>query len=233
MKNIILSMIAVATLLTGPAMAKGIPGICSKSSCGPKANSPESFTISYKHRLVGIDHFILPASQKEDFLNDQMKLNDKKSFGVIIKGMTKEGLGVRLDVAKESVDYSIMGRDYGESPIYRATRDDVALNVGIEKHFHINKALRIYLGPNIPMKVLGKARSDSNEVEERSERQGSIGGGLTMGLYCKVLKVLTIGADFEGYAIPTQVNLEIADEFAYQKFTHLGANANITLGLAF
>ncbi len=233
MKNATLLTIAIALISMGNSYAGGKTGICTKTSCAMKSNSAESFTIAYKHSVIGFDKFILPNSQKAEFMNDQMNFNDKTSYGFLIRGMAKEKLGIRLAAAKETIDYSITGRNYGEAEVYRAERTDASVNIGIEKHWHVNRVLRVYVGPNIPIKLNGKAKTDNMEVTEHSARQGSIGGGLAAGLYCKVLKVITIGADMEGYAIPTSHNLEIADEFIYQKFTNIGMNANLTLGLAF
>jgi len=239
MKRLHNNQLILFTLLFTFSWLAGAPALqaqmCVDRLCYGKKRHGEKIQFAPFYRLTGVDQMNPVAGSPGQTATNIFQLHQKRGYGLLMRGIIQNKMAVRLGAGQEVWQYTLERSLNGAEKDYKAERHDLVLQLGIEKLFPIGRHLRLHVGGALPVRLVQSVDSQTDGISEVSDRQGSLGISAVGGFYVKLLKVLTLGAEVDGFFASQRFMLRqpFIRDAEYHKYHHFGLNANVSLGVTF
>ncbi len=170
------------------------------------------------------------------------KINGCSSTLFLARFYSKSLFALRVGAGSENLSYEISyhkeinsaNSKEVKTQNYSAIRRDLLLNIGVEKHFHLTQNWTASAGVEVPMSLLGQAKSDHEFITEYTNRKGFMGLGIIGGMQFRIAQVFTVGAEFESMTMKTSYSFlnenEGTDHLSFQKTS---MNIKLSAGFVF
>lgn len=123
---------------------------------------------------------------------DALNLNytSSSSMGLVLRKFTDKKFAIRVGGAYNDVVYSLTNTTGADTVSYNASRRDVKLVIGLEKHFFVlDKHLDLYGGAQIPFVWVGKDEIVQSTYQSITNGTTGAGLGVMAGANYRLLKI--------------------------------------------
>lgn len=209
-----------------------------------KGNISERLTVQGTIKTIGVQQVF--KSYQQDFAGVITMDYDKNfTYGVSVKAQTKNNVAFRAGLNLSNVSYTNRIHHYQSNPFqYTADRQDIIINLGVEKVFNAHDRVDIHLGAFAPIQINGKSEITSvisgqeeksiDFVTETTQAKPAIGLGMATGFNVEILKVLRVGMELQptysrfSYSVDNN-NSEAINDIKYGQFN---MNMMLSVGVA-
>ena len=237
MQKSTISILVILMVLSLSLEAQRVLGLKMNLHSCARSNYPELLGVMGHGQAVGLQAIIVNDVNDQHINSFTMENKKVWAAGVSLRGYTQNALAIRFGIEFQKINYSST-LDYKSlsNVSFDATRRDVVVTVGLEKHFPITMRMDYYIGPIIPITLIGDSEylnGTGAGLETDISGYPFIGGGLVTGINVEFLRVMRFGAEFYGTYSKYKYNVTLEDlESRDMKYGQLDISLRATLGIS-
>ena len=153
------------------------------------------------------------------------------SLDLNLRIFTKNKWAFRVGAGLDRLNYTVEGAKIVTD--YKAQRNDLRGEFGIEKHFMIGNFLDIYPGAYVPITITGEDVIDSNLANIKNGEM-TAGLGMVLGANVGILKFLRLGVEFDAAFSDFKNGVwESAETLSVVPLKGIKTNTSFTVGIMF